>query len=105
MTDDLKAIREAWEQRQAAGSASSDPAGVSLEDDNQVRTLADEYVAANEADYAGFENLNLDVLVRQLETYREQGDEDGEWKIQAWLFHRFEPQNIGGTYEAQVRLG
>jgi hypothetical protein len=104
MAEDLKAIREAWEKRDARGLRSSS-GKVSLEDDDKVRKLADKYVAAHKNDFAGFDNLSQDLLVRQLETYRDSGDEDGEWKIQTWLLHHFEPQNIGGTYEAQVRVG
>jgi hypothetical protein len=104
MAEDLKAIREAWEKRDARGQRSSS-GKASLEDDDKVRKLADKYVAAHKADFAGFEHLSLDALVKTLEGYRESGDEEGEWKIQTWLFHHFEPQNIGGTYEAQLRVG
>jgi hypothetical protein len=103
MAEDLKALREAWEKRDARGTRSSS-GKASLEDDDKVYKLADKYVTANKADYAGFENLPLEALVRTLESCREQGDEDGEWKIQAWLFHHFEPQNIGGTYQPELRL-
>src|SRR5215207_1716823 len=102
MADDLKTIREAWEKRDARGARGSS-GRANLEDDNKVRKLADKYVAAHKADYAGFDNLSQDVLVRTLEDYRDKGDEDNVWKVQAWLFHRFEPQNIGGPAEAQVR--
>jgi hypothetical protein len=104
MADDLKAIREAWEKRDARGQRSSS-GNANLEDDDKVRKLADKYVAAHKDDFAGFDNLPLEVLVRTLESYREQGDEEGQWKIETWLLHHFEPQNIGGTHEATVRLG
>lgn len=100
----LAAIKDAWEGRPAAGAASSDPEGVSLKEDDKVRTLADKYVADHKSEFAGYENLSQGLLVKQLEEYRETGDEDGEWKIQAWLFHHFEPQNVGGPAEAKIRI-
>lgn len=105
MNEDLQAIKDAWEGRASAGLASSSPdEQVSLEDDNNVYALADEFVAANPDDYAAWENLSLDILVKTLEEARDKGDEESVWKIQAWLFHHFEPQNIGGTYKAELRI-
>jgi hypothetical protein len=102
MADELKTIRDAWEKRDARGVRSSS-GKASLEDDQNVYKLADKYVAAHKADFAGFDNLPLEALVKTLEQYREEGrDEDAE-RIQVWLWHRFEPQNIGGTYEPVLR--
>lgn len=103
MDDDLKAIKDGWESRDAAGIRSSS-GEASLEDDNKVYALADEYVAAHTEEFAAWDNLSLDVLVKTLEEARDKGDEVSVWKIQAWLFHKFEPQNIGGTYQAQLRV-
>lgn len=105
MDKGLEAIRDAWRDRPAAGDRSSDPDGRELaQEDKSVYQLADDYVASNTDAYAGYDNLSMDLLVKQLEEYRGKGDEDGEWKIQAYLFHRFEPQNIGGPVEATVRI-
>jgi hypothetical protein len=67
MAEDLKAIREAWEKRDARGQRSSS-GKASLEDDDKVRKLADKYVAAHKDDFAGFDNLSLDALVKTLES-------------------------------------
>jgi uncharacterized protein YggL (DUF469 family) len=103
MADDLKGLREAWEKRDARGVRSSS-GKASLEDDNKVRDLADKYVKANKATYTGFENLSQELLVKMVDEARAVGDDDKVWEIQAWLFHRFEPQNIGGTYEGKLRV-
>jgi hypothetical protein len=103
MADDLKTIRDAWEKRDARGQRSSS-GKASLEDDQKVYKQADAYVKAHAKDFAGWENLSRDVLVRTLEDYREKGQDDEETKVQIWLWHRFEPQNIGGAYEATVRV-
>jgi len=103
MDKDLQAIKEAWENRPAAGQASSTESGVRDKDDS-VYAKADKYVAAHKDTFAGFEALSMDLIVAALEKARENGDEAEEWKFQTWLFHRFEPQNIGGTHTATVRV-
>lgn len=104
MDKGLEAIRDAWQGRPASGSASSDPNGDELaKEDESVYKLADKYVDANPDAYAGFEHLDRDVLVPLLESYREKGDEEGEWRVQAWIFHQFDPQQIGGTAEVKLR--
>jgi hypothetical protein len=103
MADDLKTIRDAWEKRDARGQRSSS-GKASLEDDDKVRKQADAYVKANAKDYAGWENLSRDVLVKQVDEYREKGQLDEQWKVEVWLLHHFAPQNIGGAYEATVRV-
>jgi hypothetical protein len=104
MDKDLQAIRDAWKARSAAGVRSSNPKGVDLSDDDAVRKQADKYVSAHAKEFAGWDNLPLDVLVKSVENYRETGQEAEQWKVEAWLLHHFAPQNIGGTYEAQVRV-
>lgn len=103
MDKDLQAIKDAWENRPAAGQASSTEAGVG-EKDASVYALADKYVKAHADQFKGFDALGMDVIVAALEKARENGDENQEWVFQTWLFHRFEPQNIGGTHTATVRV-
>ena len=101
----LEDIKKAWEGRPAAGQASSSPEGEALaEKDDDVRALSDRYVEANAEAYAGYEHLSQELLVKQLEEFRDKGDTAGEWRIQAWLFHRFPPQNIGGQLKQTVRV-
>jgi hypothetical protein len=104
MAGDLAAIREAWESRDAAGprSSSSDGRAAAAKDAN-VFKMADQYVKANPKEFAGLENLSLDVLVKLIEDAREKGDADAETRLQVWEWHHFERQNIGGTYQATVR--
>ena len=35
---------------------------------------------------------------------RADGDEEGTWNIEAWLLACVPPQNIGGTYKAEINL-
>lgn len=99
MNKDLEAIRAAWDP--------GDPETKNVKakrDAGAVLKLADKYVSAHKADFAGWENLSQELLVRLVEESRDRGDEESEWKAQTWLFHRFEPQNVGGPFEAKVRL-
>jgi hypothetical protein len=103
MDNDLQAIKDAWEGRPAVGQASSTEPDV-RDKDTSVYELADKYVAAHPEDFKGFDALGMEVIVTALEKARETGDEASEWKFQTWLFHQFEPQNIGGTHTATVRV-
>lgn len=104
MDDDLKAIKDAWEGRNSAGIASSNPDGVDLSGDQAARDLADAYVESHAEDFAGMENLSLDLLVKAVDDYREKGQEAEQWKVEAWLLHHFDPQEIGGTYQPKLRI-
>jgi hypothetical protein len=103
MDTNLKAIKDGWEKRDARGQRSS-TGKANLADDDKVRGLADKYVKAHTKDFAGWENLSLESLVRLVDEAREVGDEEKLWKVEAYLLHKFEPQNIGGTYEPKLRV-
>jgi hypothetical protein len=103
MDASLKTIKDGWEKRDARGQRSS-TGKANLDDDAKVRAQADKYVKAHAKEYAGWDNLSLETLVAEVERAREVGDEDKQWQIEAYLLHRFEPQNIGGPAEAVVRI-
>lgn len=104
MDDELKAIFDAWENRPASGPASSGPDGEAhADEDNAVYAMADEYVAAHPDDFAGWDNIPLEALVRTIDAYREDGRDTDAKRVQVWLWHAWEPQRIGGTYHATLR--
>lgn len=90
---ELGAIREAWDKESGEGR-----------DEGQARKLADDYVKKNSSEFDGLRELSLEQLVKAVEVFREAGLVDDQWRVEAWLLHRFEPQTIGGSYEAKVRL-
>ena len=67
-------------------------------------SLSVSYVEDNPEQFTGFEGRTLPSLVESLDTFRLAGMEDDEWKVQAWLFYKFAPQQIGGTYQPQERV-
>jgi hypothetical protein len=103
MDASLKAIKDGWEKRDARGQRSS-TGKADLAEDDKVRGLADKHVKANASEYAGWENLSLEALVKTVDEARAAGDEEKLWKVEAYLLHKFEPQNIGGTYEPKLRV-
>lgn len=48
--------------------------------------------------------MTLDQCVQALGVFRRAGMEDEQWKVETWLLHRYEPQNIGGPIQAKVRI-
>lgn len=72
-----------------------------------ARTLSDQYVSANPDAFSGWEAKEVDGeqgLVAAVDTYRATGMEDDQWKVEAWLLHRFNPQNIGGAAIVTIRV-
>ena len=92
MDDELAPIFEAWDKESGDGR-----------DADEAYRLSDEYVDSHPDEFAGFEGLGLEDCVSILERRREAGD-PGWAKMQVWLWHRFEPQNIGGVYQPTLRV-
>jgi hypothetical protein len=98
MSVKLSQIRDAWENRPAAGTASSgDNAESLVNKDSDVYTLAHAYVEANPDEFREYESKDLDGCVKAVEAFRAAGLEESYWRAQTWLFHKFPPQQIGGT--------
>jgi hypothetical protein len=94
MNAELEAIRDAWSKETGGGR-----------EEELTRQLADEFVAAHPDLFVGLiENSTQDDLVKMIDVFRANGNDEMVWTIQAWLFHHFEPQNIGGVAEGRIRL-
>jgi hypothetical protein len=72
-------------------------------DAEAVRALADEYVAANAAAFADLAEKPIEALVKAVDIFRQAGMKSDQQRIECWLWHHFEPQNIGGVPQATVR--
>ena len=90
MNAELQAIKDCWdtEPRDAA----------------TCRSMADDYVAAHAAEFIGFDAKTIEQLCGAIDTFQEAGMDEEVQRIEVWLLHRFEPQNIGGTYQPQIRI-
>lgn len=105
MREELEAIKSAWENRPAAGLASSSDEGEQLsKSDTDVVKLADAFVAANPDLFNDLRDKDLPECVESLEKLRDAGLTELEWLVQTWIFHKFEFQTIGGTAQAVVRV-
>lgn len=72
-------------------------------DEALTRQLADEYVAANPAEFTELQDMSIEELVQSVDVFRAANLPTSQYRIETWLWHHFEPQNIGGTYAPQVR--
>lgn len=99
MKAELEAIRKAWDP--------GDPETKQLKgkrDEDKTRKLSDKYVEDHPEEFEELRNLSEPDCVNALEVFRAAGLEDSEWRVQAWLFHAFEPQNIGGEHHSILRV-
>lgn len=92
MDPELEAIKDAWDKKTGDGR------------DEGARELAKEYVAAHPEKFAGLEHFGVPMIVELLGRRRAEGDEQGQWEIEAWLLACVAPQNIGGEYHAEITL-
>lgn len=93
MRQALEDIKTAWSISEGGGR-----------DEELARELADALVASDPSLFADVQSKSLDELCESIDTLRNAGFEEEVWKIETWLLHRFEPQNIGGVYQPQVRI-
>lgn len=91
MIEALEDIQAAWDNSEGnRDQALATSLSISLVEDNPEM-------------FADLEGKELPQIVEALEIFRAAGMEEEEWKCQAYLFYKFEPQNIGGTYQPKVR--
>jgi hypothetical protein len=88
MKSELQAIRDALD----------------AQDFDIARELADEYVTANPNDFTTLADLSLEECVKAVCVFRDAGMSDNHYQIEAWLLHKWEPQNIGGEASPSLRL-
>jgi hypothetical protein len=69
-----------------------------------ARQLADAYVASNAELATAYDALDLPTLVNAVDVLRAAGLADDQWKVEAWLLHKYAAQNIGGVTAPQLRL-
>lgn len=91
--EQLDAIRDAWDKETGEGR-----------DEELARSLADALVAAEPDQFEELSSMSLEDCVKAVDIFRRAGMTDSQWKVEAWLLHRFEPQVIGGAAEAKVRI-
>lgn len=73
-------------------------------DIDQARALADAYVTAHPDEFGHLQTMPIETVVATIDVFREAGDDDSQWRVEAWLLHRYEPQTIGGPVTARIRV-
>lgn len=97
MSQQLEAILAALE-------ANGDEPG----DIDKARDLSTKYVKAHPDEFVGYTawgtgDTAIKLTVNAVETFRAAGDRENWARAEAWHFHTWEPQNIGGMVQPQVR--
>lgn len=85
----LQDIEDAW----AVGAGESD----------KVRSLADAYVAEHPDEFKELSSMTVEQLVQAVDVFRAAGLKESLQRVETWLWHHFEPQNIGGPAAVTVR--
>lgn len=88
MHDDLQNIKDAVEAQDFA----------------LARSLSDSFVTENDSLFTDMKPKADFELVAAVDVFRSAGMEENQWQVEAWLLHHFEPQNIGGSAQAIVRV-
>lgn len=91
---ELQAVRDAWAKEVGDGR-----------DDAKARELADKYVSKHPEHFASLQEMSVQELVKAVDVFREAGMFDEQWRVEVWLLHHFNPQDIGGPVAATVRMG
>lgn len=63
---------------------------------NRARTLASQYVSENPDKFTHIQNLSRDECVTAVGVFRNDGMDDEQWIVEAWLLHNWEPMTIVG---------
>jgi hypothetical protein len=97
MNQELEAILQALEEN------GDDPGDI-----DRARELSTAYVKAHPDEFTGYaawgtSQAAIELTVKAVEVFRAAGQREDWARAEAWHFHTWEPQNIGGTVQPAVR--
>lgn len=95
MDAELDAIFAAWDKTDGGGR-----------DDALTRSLSTTYVADHPELFATLASFgdDQDRVIKSLEVFRDAGWTEQSRLCQVWLWRTFQPQQVGGVFEAELRL-
>lgn len=93
MNAELEAIKDAWSKETGNGR-----------DEDGTRSMCDAYVSAHPEQFTSLKDMTLEQCVNAVSVFRNAGMEEEQWKVEVWLLHHFEPQQIGGPIRTVVRI-
>ena len=73
-------------------------------DEEAARALADKYVADHPEYFGSLAEKSVHECVKAVEVFRDAGMTDEQWRVETWILHHFNPQDIGGAAAATVRI-
>lgn len=89
----LAEVHTAWDKTEGDGR-----------DEVLTRSLSDAYVDEHPEEFDELSKLEHDELVQAIDVFRAAGLKESVDRIQVWLWHKFDPQNIGGAAQITVRV-
>lgn len=95
MNSELQAIADSWTEDKAS------------RDHAATIAMADAYVAAHPEEFTDssvFSETDNKVCVNAIDVLRAAGWTEQVWRMQVWIWHKFDLQNIGGAAAASVRI-
>ncbi|MGV0785098.1 hypothetical protein [Mycolicibacterium sp. XJ775] len=92
MNPELEAIKDALDKDTGDGR-----------DMDQVRALSDAYVAAHPDQFVSLQTMERDQCIAAIDVFRAAAMEEDQWRVEAWIQHRWNPMIIGGPIAATVR--
>lgn len=119
MNKELQAIHDAWD------FGDQTTKGGKKRDEKKARSLADKYVAAHPEQFTVLETMSEDAVIHALSVLRDEvdnpmrttlsstffsdktpdvDDADSWFLLQVWLWHAWEPRQIGGDFQAKARV-
>ena len=93
MNAELEAIKDAMDKTTGEGRNHSG-----------AIELADAYVKSHAEKFTDIAQMSLEDCVKAVDVFRAAGMLENQWDVEAWLLHKFEPQNIGGTAQPTLRV-
>jgi hypothetical protein len=93
MHETLESMKDAWDNDTGGGR-----------NEALTRSLADQFVASNPGLFTDHLSLTQAQCVSAIDVFRAANMEEELLRMQAWLFHRFEPKNIGGEMADVIRV-
>ena len=93
MNAELEAIKDSWDKATGDGR-----------DEDGTRKACDAYVAAHPDEFTELTDMTLEQCVDAVSVFRNASLEESQWRTEVWLLHRFEPQQIGGSYQPVLRI-
>lgn len=74
------------------------------QDLNEARALSDAYVTAHPEEFTRFDGLTIEAVVQAVDVFRAAQMPEDQYRAEVCHLHTWDPQNIGGEVQPQLRV-